>query len=95
VVLLGGQEKHVVSPDGDAWVVTGGGPGLGVSGSGDVQAGLVAGLLACGAEPAQAAVWGAFLHAQAGERLIERVGQVGFLASELLPEIPSLLDLTR
>lgn len=95
VVLHGGTEKHVVTPDGRAWVVTGGGPGLGVSGSGDVQAGLVAGLLARGAEPAQAAVWGAFLHAQAGERLSGRIGQVGFLASELAGEVPALLDLVR
>lgn len=95
VVLHGGTEKHVVTPDGDAWVVRGGGPGLGVSGSGDVQAGLVTGLLARGAEPAQAAVWGAFLHAQAGERLSGRVGQVGFLASELPGEVPYVLDLVR
>lgn len=95
VVLHGGTEKHVVTPDGDAWVVRGGGPGLGVSGSGDVQAGLVSGLLARGAEPAQAAVWGAFLHAQAGERLSGRVGQVGFLASELSGEVPPVLDLVR
>ena len=95
VVLHGAATKHVVTPDGRAWVVTGGGPGLGVSGSGDVQAGFVAGLLARGAEPAQAAVWGAFLHAQAGERLSGRIGQVGFLASELAGEVPALLDLVR
>jgi hydroxyethylthiazole kinase-like uncharacterized protein yjeF len=95
VVVHGGAEKHVVTPDGRAWVVTGGGPGLGVSGSGDVQSGLVAGLLARGAEPAQAAVWGAFLHAQAGERLSGRIGQLGFLASELAAEVPAMLDLAR
>ena len=51
VVLHGGTDKHIVTPDGRAWVIRGGGPGLGVSGSGDVQAGLVTGLLARGAEP--------------------------------------------
>jgi ADP-dependent NAD(P)H-hydrate dehydratase len=40
-------------------------------------------------------VWGAFLHAQAGERLSGRVGQVGFLASELPGEVPFVLDLVR
>jgi hydroxyethylthiazole kinase-like uncharacterized protein yjeF len=91
VVLCGGTEKLVVTPGGDAWVVEGGGPGLGVSGSGDVQAGVVAGLLARGAEPAQAAVWGAYLHARAGERLASSVGRVGFLARELAPEVPPVL----
>ena len=91
VVLCGGTEKLVVTPAGDAWVVEGGGPGLGVSGSGDVQAGVVAGLLARGAEPAQAAVWGAYLHARSGERLASSIGKVGFLARELPPEVPPVL----
>jgi ADP-dependent NAD(P)H-hydrate dehydratase len=90
-VLCGGADKHVATPDGKAWKVSGGGPGLGVSGSGDVQAGIVVGLLAGGAEPAQAAVWGAFLHAAAGDRLEARVGKVGYLARELAREVPGVL----
>ena len=91
VVLCGGPVKAVAAPDGQAWLVTEGGPGLGVAGSGDVQAGFVAGLLARGAEPAQAAVWGAYLHAVCGDRLAERVGPVGFLARELPAVVPGLL----
>lgn len=91
VVLCGGPVKAVAAPDGRAWLVTEGGPGLGVAGSGDVQAGFVAGLLARGAEPAQAAVWGAYLHAVCGDRLAERVGPVGFLARELPALAPGLL----
>lgn len=91
VVLCGGSTKHVATPDGDCWTVQGGGPGLGVSGSGDTQAGMVAGLLARGAEPAQAAVWGGFLHAKAGERLALSRGPVGFLARELPGEVPQVL----
>jgi hydroxyethylthiazole kinase-like uncharacterized protein yjeF len=95
VVLCGGKDKCVATPDGRGWVVRAGGPGLGVSGSGDVQSGIVTGLIARGAEPAQAAVWGAFLHGMAGERLASRVGPVGFLARELLPEVPrELAELT-
>jgi NAD(P)H-hydrate repair Nnr-like enzyme with NAD(P)H-hydrate dehydratase domain len=52
---------------------------------------VVAGLLARGAEPAQAAVWAAHLHGRAGERLAARVGRLGFLARELPPEIPRVL----
>jgi hydroxyethylthiazole kinase-like uncharacterized protein yjeF len=95
VVVCGGTEKHVAAPDGRTWVVQGGGPGLGSSGSGDVQAGVVAGLLARGAEPAQAAVWGAFVHARAGEELAGSVGPVGYLARELLPVVPRLLEQLR
>ncbi len=91
VVVCGGTSKHVVTPSGDSWVVEGGGPGLGVSGSGDVHAGIVAGLLSRGAEPSQAALWGAYLHARSGERLAAAVGQVGFLARERPPQVPAVL----
>lgn len=92
VVLCGGTSKQVVAPDGRTWVIEGGGSGLGVSGSGDAQAGIVGGLLARGAEPAQAAVWGGYLHARAGERLAAAVGKVGFLARELPGEVPAILS---
>lgn len=91
VVLCGGTEKLVVTPEGESWVVQGGGPGLGVSGSGDVQAGIVAGLLARGADPAQAAVWGGYVHARAGERLAASVGAVGYLAREIPAQVPPVL----
>ena len=91
VVVAGGARKHVVAPDGRCWVIEGGGPGLGVSGSGDVQAGIVSGLLARGADAAQAAVWGGYLHARTGERLAASVGFVGYLARELPGQVPAVL----
>jgi hydroxyethylthiazole kinase-like uncharacterized protein yjeF len=91
VVLVGGAAKHVAAPDGRAWRIEGGGPGLGVSGSGDVQAGIVAGLLARGEPPAKAAVWGAYVHARAGEVLAGSVGRVGYLARELPPVLPRVI----
>jgi ADP-dependent NAD(P)H-hydrate dehydratase len=92
VVLCGGREKLVLTPGGNAWVVRGGGPGLASSGSGDVQAGIVGGLLARGAEPAQAAVWAAYIHARAGERRAAQVGILGYLARELPGEVPEVLS---
>ena len=91
VVLCGGRGKTVAAPDGDTWLVRAGGPGLGASGSGDVQSGLVAGLLARGAAPAQAAVWGGWLHGTAGDRLAAATGPVGFLVRELAAVVPGLV----
>ena len=85
---LGGATSWVASPSGQLWRDESGGAGLGVSGSGDVRAGVTAGLLARGAEPEQAAVWAAHLHGRAGERLAASVGTLGFLARELPAEIP-------
>lgn len=91
VVLVKGVKSHVVTPDGQSWVYDGGSPGLGVSGSGDVLAGIVGGLLARGAEPLNALLWSVWLHGEAGARLAGKVGPVGFLAREIADEIPGLL----
>ncbi|HEV7755914.1 MAG TPA: NAD(P)H-hydrate dehydratase [Mycobacteriales bacterium] len=90
-VTSGGEESWTATPDGGLWRDQTGGVGLGVSGSGDVFAGIVCGLTARGATPAQAAVWAAHLHGRAGDRLASAVGRVGFLARELPPEVPRVL----
>jgi len=78
--------------EGDAqFLVTGGGPVLGTAGSGDVLAGAVAGLAARGLPPLGAAAWGTLLHASAGDRLADRIGQLGALAREFADEFPTLL----
>ncbi len=81
----------IAAPDGRAWVKGTGSGGLGTSGSGDVLSGVVVGLLARGAEPAQAVAWASYVHAAAGDRLAVQVGPLGYLASELLAEIPRVL----
>jgi hydroxyethylthiazole kinase-like uncharacterized protein yjeF len=91
VVALKGRETFIASPDGRVFVNRAGSVGLATSGSGDVLAGVVAGLLARGAEPFDAAAWGVYLHALAGEAVAARVGPLGFLARELSPEIPRLM----
>jgi len=93
VVALKGAITHVASPDGRVWRHEGGNAGLGTSGSGDVLAGLIAGLAARGAPLEQAAAWGVRLHARAGERLAARMGPLGYLARELSYEVPMLLEL--
>jgi hydroxyethylthiazole kinase-like uncharacterized protein yjeF len=92
VVVMKGEVTHIVTPDGRAWRHDGGVVGLGTGGSGDVLAGLIGGLLARGAEPAQAAIWGVHVHGAAGEALTRRQGAVGFLARELPAEIPPILE---
>jgi len=91
VTLVKGPKSHVVAPDGRAWLYSGGSPGLGVSGSGDVLAGIVGGLQARGADALTALLWGVWLHGESGARLGKRIGDVGFLARELPDEVPALL----
>ena len=91
VTLVKGSVSHVVHPDGRLWTYSGGVPGLGVSGSGDTLAGIVGALLARGADPLTAVLWGVLLHGEAGEMLSRKIGPVGFLAREIPDEIPALL----
>jgi hydroxyethylthiazole kinase-like uncharacterized protein yjeF len=91
IVLAKGVVSHVVTPGGQAWRYDGGTPGLGVSGSGDVLAGIVGGLLARGAEPLNALLWSVWLHGEAGAALAKKIAPIGFLAHEIADEIPALL----
>ncbi|WP_342120425.1 NAD(P)H-hydrate dehydratase [Pseudoduganella sp. OTU4001] len=91
VVALKGATTVLAAPDGGLWQHQGGNAGLAISGSGDVLAGLIAGLLARGATLEQAAAWGVALHGAAGEQLALRCGPLGYLAREMAAEIPALL----
>jgi ADP-dependent NAD(P)H-hydrate dehydratase len=91
VVVLKGSTSWIATPDGSLYRYDGGNVGLATSGSGDTLAGIVAGLSARGAPPLEAVAWGVYLHGSAGRALARRMGALGFLARELLAEIPPLL----
>lgn len=91
VTLVKGVRSHIVTPDGQVFRYPGGGPGLGISGSGDTLAGIVGGLLARGAAPLTALLWGVWCHGEAGRRLGERIGTLGYLAREIPGEVPAVL----
>jgi ADP-dependent NAD(P)H-hydrate dehydratase len=92
VVALKGAQTFIASPYGEVFRYADGGVGLATSGSGDVLAGALVGLLARGATLDQAAVWAVYLHGEAGNRLARRVGQIGFLARELCGELAPIMN---
>ncbi|WP_439532233.1 NAD(P)H-hydrate dehydratase [Polymorphobacter sp.] len=91
IVALKGPNTIVATPDGQLFRFAGGGVGLATSGSGDTLAGIVCGLLARGASPLAATIWAVYVHGKAGKRLGRRIGRVGFLARELLAEVPRVI----
>jgi NAD(P)H-hydrate epimerase len=95
VVVLKGSHTVVAAPDGrlseDPHEV----PALATGGTGDVLAGVIAGLIAQGSEPFEAAVTGVYVHAEAGRRVASRLGDAGLLASDLLPELPLAMQAMR
>lgn len=56
-----------------------------------MRAGIVAGLLGRGADPAQAGCWGTYVHAVGGRRLVPRFGRTGYLARELVDEVAATI----
>lgn len=92
VLVLKGATTYIATPDGALWIYRSQCPGLGTSGSGDVLAGVIAGLAARGADARQAALWGVLLHGAAGRQVARSVGSLGFLAREIAAGVPGLLD---
>lgn len=91
VVVLKGSTSLIADREGAVFAFAGGGVGLATGGSGDVMAGIAAGLAARGAAPLDAALWSVWLHGEAGRRCAEQIGPLGFLARELLAHVPGLM----
>jgi hydroxyethylthiazole kinase-like uncharacterized protein yjeF len=90
IVALKGETTFIAAGT-ELYRYDGGDVGLATSGSGDTLAGVVGGLAARGADPLTAALWGVWAHGTAGRRLARKIGRIGFLARELLDEIPQLV----
>jgi hydroxyethylthiazole kinase-like uncharacterized protein yjeF len=88
VVALKGAYTVIASPDGCACINPFATPALATAGTGDVLAGAVAGLLAQGLAPFEAAVAGAYVHGLAGQMAGEEIGLAGVVAGDLLSRLP-------
>ncbi len=82
-VVLKGAGTVVACPDGQFYVNTTGNPGMATAGSGDVLAGVIAGLMAQGLSPTAAAVLGVFSHGLAGDLAARTVGMRGMVAGDI------------
>ena len=65
---------------------------MATAGMGDVLTGVIAGLMAQGLDSADAAATGVCLHSLAADRIAERSGRIGLLATDLLPELRAILN---
>ncbi|NOZ05303.1 MAG: NAD(P)H-hydrate dehydratase [Chloroflexi bacterium] len=93
IVILKGAHTIIAQPDDETWVLPFANPALATAGSGDVLAGVIAGLLAQGLSAAQAALAGAFIHGLAGEIVRNEMGDAGPVAGDFVAALPEALHL--
>ena len=91
VCLLKGAGTLIASSNG-VRLCPYGNPGMSVAGMGDVLSGLIGGLVAQGLAIDYATCLGAIVHSLAADNIAARQGEVGLLATQLLPEIRRLLN---
>jgi NAD(P)H-hydrate epimerase len=87
-LALKGAPTVVAHPSGEAWVNPTGNSGLATAGSGDVLTGVIAGLMAQGLSPFDAATAGVYLHGMAGDLAAQKRTEYGVIAGDLLEGIP-------
>ncbi|MBI3611126.1 MAG: NAD(P)H-hydrate dehydratase [Nitrospirae bacterium] len=91
-LVLKGAQTIIAARSGLLTINPTGNPGMATAGTGDVLTGMIAGLIAQGYEPDLAARLGVYLHGRAGDLAASEVGEVGFLAGDLIQRIPAVIS---
>jgi NAD(P)H-hydrate epimerase len=93
IVVLKGANTVVAAPDGRTTILPFATAALARAGTGDVQAGAIAGLRAQGVAPYEAAIAGSYIHGRAGELSAESLGTTAsVLAGDVADAIADVLS---
>src|SRR5260370_24235380 len=91
-VLIKGARSVIASPTGDIYINSTGNPGMATPGMGDALSGIVGAMLGQRLAPLDALALGVFLHVFAAGRVASRLRRVGYIAGDLIDELPSALE---
>lgn len=90
-VVLKGAGTVIASPDGRVAMNMTGNPGMASGGSGDVLAGMIAGLAGQGIAPFEAACAAVWLHGRAGDLAAAEQSQLTVIATDLIVRLPDAI----
>lgn len=89
ILVLKGFQTLVVTPDRQCFLNPTGNPGMATAGMGDVLTGMLGALIAGNPDRILEAILAAvYIHGLAGDRMRNRLGDRGLLASDVIEEIP-------
>lgn len=88
-LVLKGAKTVIAHPDGRLFINPTGNPGMASGGMGDVLTGLIAGFLAQGYAPEDAAHIGVYLHGAAADFLSDAMGPFGYIAGDVMESVPA------
>lgn len=84
-------ERTLVSYAMDRYINRSGNSGMATAGSGDVLTGIIAGLLAQGTEPFEAAKLAVYIHGLAGDRAAQQKSEYSLIASDIIESLGAVL----
>ncbi len=87
--------RTVIASEGHLHYNTNGNPGMATAGSGDVLAGLIAGLMAAGLEPYEAARSGVYIHAAAGDEAAAKSCEDCITAGDIAENLSTCISRLR
>ncbi len=87
-VVLKGARTVIAQPDDQIYINPTGNPGMASGGMGDVLTGMIGGFIAQGHSPDTAVRIAVFLHGAAADELCASMGPFGYLASDLMKQLP-------
>ncbi|PKM47172.1 MAG: NAD(P)H-hydrate dehydratase, partial [Firmicutes bacterium HGW-Firmicutes-6] len=91
VVVLKGYRTMVFGTNGEIWFNSTGNPGMATGGSGDVLAGMIAGIAGQNVDLFEAARAGVFYHGKAGDYYAEHFGQSTLTAHSIIESLKYVL----
>lgn len=87
IVVAKGSPNFIVG-EGKAYMCATGNPGLSKGGSGDVLTGIIAGFVAQGLNPLDAAIAGVYVHGLAADNVAAKTSKIGMLPYDVINELP-------
>lgn len=91
IMIIKGAHTAIILPDGRTYFNSSGNAGMATAGSGDVLSGMIAGLLAQGYTPEEAAIMGVWVHGNAGDLARRDLGMESLIAGDLIAYLPKAL----